>query len=139
DVLGLIKASGLKPVVISVAPPPEPAAAAPSSGPSAPQKAPAKQSIPHGYQSATVQADTIMAIQAELQAKGVDVPLNSFIIKAAALALRENMIITSFTRHVKPSLQSVVRTVARGQHFLANVPLKKRGVDKVSTDDLKGK
>ncbi|PIO56529.1 2-oxo acid dehydrogenase acyltransferase [Teladorsagia circumcincta] len=47
-----------------------------------------QQSIPHGYQSATVQADTIMAIQAELQAKGVDVPLNSFIIKAAALALR---------------------------------------------------
>ncbi|PIO63185.1 hypothetical protein TELCIR_15229 [Teladorsagia circumcincta] len=49
------------------------------------------------------------------------------------------MIITSFARHVKPSLQSVVRTVARGQHFLASVPLKKRGVDKVSTDDLKGK
>ncbi|PIO55207.1 e3 binding domain protein, partial [Teladorsagia circumcincta] len=42
DVLGLIKASGLKPVVVSVAPPPEPAAAAPSSGPSAPQRAPAK-------------------------------------------------------------------------------------------------
>ncbi|KAK6031350.1 2-oxo acid dehydrogenase acyltransferase [Ostertagia ostertagi] len=329
DVLGLIKASGLKPVVVSVAPPPEPAAAAPSSGPSAPPKAPAKptgsvrhiekftdiplsneratiakmlvqskQSIPHGYQSATVQADTIMAIQAELQGKGVEVPLNSFIIKAAALALRAvpevnvqysseshltflptvdisvaygltNFVVRSadilgvqdisvrvkdladrasenklrpeecqggsftisnlgmfdsveqftaiihppqaailtvggtridmdenfkprnrftatlcfdaraitetsarlfldhfaaslsdpdfmvaepispelnfdfarllFTHHVKPLLPLTLRTITRGQHFLASVPLKKRGVDKVSADDLKGK
>ncbi|KAK5982315.1 Dihydrolipoamide acetyltransferase component of pyruvate dehydrogenase complex [Trichostrongylus colubriformis] len=119
DVLGFVKTSGLKPVVVKVAPPPEPAAAATPSKPGAPQKTPTKpigsvrhvekfvdiplsnervtvakklvqtkQSIPHGYQSAIVHADAIIAIQAELKAKGVEVSLNDFIIKAAALALR---------------------------------------------------
>ncbi|KAK6009934.1 hypothetical protein OSTOST_25107, partial [Ostertagia ostertagi] len=43
------------------------------------------------------------------------------------------------THHVKPLLPLTLRTITRGQHFLASVPLKKRGVDKVSADDLKGK
>uniref|UniRef100_A0A7I4YHP4 Peripheral subunit-binding (PSBD) domain-containing protein n=1 Tax=Haemonchus contortus TaxID=6289 RepID=A0A7I4YHP4_HAECO len=119
DVLEFVKKSGLKPVVVTVAPPPEPAARAPPSKPGEAQKpstkpigsvrhvekfvdlplsneratiaqklVQSKQSIPHGYQSATVQADAIMAIQAELKDKSVDVSFNDFIIKAAALALR---------------------------------------------------
>ncbi|KAK6052601.1 hypothetical protein COOONC_09893 [Cooperia oncophora] len=50
-----------------------------------------------------------------------------------------SMITTTFTRLVKPLAPSVLRIVAREKHFLANVPLKKRGVDKVSVDELKGK
>ncbi|EPB74014.1 2-oxo acid dehydrogenase acyltransferase [Ancylostoma ceylanicum] len=77
DVFGVIKAGGLKPVVVTVAPPPEPAALAVQ-----------KQLIPHEYQSAVVRADAVLAIQAELRSKDIAVSLNDFIIKAAALALR---------------------------------------------------
>ncbi|KIH51109.1 2-oxo acid dehydrogenase acyltransferase, partial [Ancylostoma duodenale] len=47
-----------------------------------------QQLIPHEYQSAVVQADAVLAIQAELRSKDIAVSLNDFIIKAAALALR---------------------------------------------------
>ncbi|KAL6740539.1 hypothetical protein Aduo_013885 [Ancylostoma duodenale] len=114
DVVGIIKAGGLKPVVVTVAPLPEPAAPARAVQKSA--AAPAgsvrevepfvdiplsnvratiakrltqsKQLIPHEYQSAVVQADAVLAIQAELRSKDIAVSLNDFIIKAAALALR---------------------------------------------------
>ncbi|VDK46922.1 unnamed protein product [Cylicostephanus goldi] len=103
DVMGVIKAGNLKPVVFKVGPPPQPA---PSSA--KPQKAAApagpvgsvrhvdpfvdiplsNQSIPHEYQSADIRADAILAIQADLRAKDVAVSINDFLIKAAALALR---------------------------------------------------
>lgn len=113
DVLGVVKAKGLKPVVVTIPPP-----AGPSVSQASPTKAAgaigsvrhvekfvdiplssiratiakrltqSKQSIPHGYQSAVVQADTVLAIQAQLRDKGVIVSLNDFVIKAAAVALR---------------------------------------------------
>lgn len=49
------------------------------------------------------------------------------------------MLTTTLTRQFRLALPSVLRIVSRGEHFLANVPLKKRGVDKVSVDSLKGK
>ncbi|KIH51110.1 hypothetical protein ANCDUO_18807 [Ancylostoma duodenale] len=46
----------------------------------------------------------------------------------------------TLTRQVRSVVPLGLRiTSARSQHFLANVPLKKRGVDKVSVEDLKGK
>ncbi|WKY03759.1 hypothetical protein Q1695_005035 [Nippostrongylus brasiliensis] len=114
DIMALIKTKGLKPVVVSVAPPPDPATAAPGAaqGPApvigsvrhvekfidiplsnvratiAKRLSQSKQSVPHAYQSATIKADHILSLQAELRDKGIAVSLNDFIIKAAALALR---------------------------------------------------
>ncbi|VDL81513.1 unnamed protein product [Nippostrongylus brasiliensis] len=49
------------------------------------------------------------------------------------------MITTTLTRQLRPVLPSVLRLASRNEHFLAGVPLKKRGVDSVSADDLQGK
>ncbi|KAK6750275.1 hypothetical protein RB195_002328 [Necator americanus] len=50
------------------------------------------------------------------------------------------MLTATLTRHVKPIVPlGLYINSARAQHFLANVPLKRRGADKVSVDDLKGK
>ncbi|KAJ1369834.1 hypothetical protein KIN20_031410 [Parelaphostrongylus tenuis] len=50
------------------------------------------------------------------------------------------MIAAIFTHQLKPPpIQRLLCVSSRAQHFLANVPLKKRGVDKVSLDSLKGK
>ncbi|VDM56137.1 unnamed protein product [Angiostrongylus costaricensis] len=43
------------------------------------------------------------------------------------------------TYQFKAVFQRTLCISSRTQHFLANVPLKKRGVDKVSVDSLKGK
>ncbi|KHJ78820.1 2-oxo acid dehydrogenase acyltransferase, partial [Oesophagostomum dentatum] len=116
DVMGFIKAGSLKPVVVKVAPPPEPVSSAPpqkaAGAPAAPvgsvrhvekyvdiplsnvratiakRLTQAKTTIPHEYQSAEVDADAILAIQSDLRDKKVAVSINDFIIKATALALR---------------------------------------------------
>ncbi|CAJ0600933.1 unnamed protein product [Cylicocyclus nassatus] len=116
DVMGVIKAGNLKPVVFKVSPPPQPAPSAAKTQKAAAPTGPvgsvrhvdpfvdiplsnvratiakrltqSKQSIPHEYQSADIRADAILAIQADLRAKDVAVSINDFLIKAAALALR---------------------------------------------------
>ncbi|ETN74436.1 hypothetical protein NECAME_12985 [Necator americanus] len=50
------------------------------------------------------------------------------------------MLTATLTRQVRPIVPlGLYINSARAQHFLANVPLKRRGADKVSVDDLKGK
>lgn len=50
------------------------------------------------------------------------------------------MLTTTIAHQLKPgAFQRLLFISSRTQHFLANVPLKKRGVDKVSVDSLKGK
>lgn len=50
------------------------------------------------------------------------------------------MFTATLTRQVRSVVPVGLRiTSARSQHFLANVPLKRRGVDKVSIEELKGK
>ncbi|KAE9421842.1 hypothetical protein Angca_005606, partial [Angiostrongylus cantonensis] len=111
DIYGVIKASNLKPVAVTAAPPSEPKSsredlAKPPSPSSvsgekfvdiplsniratiARRLTQSKMSIPHEYVSAVVSADAILDQQTKLLDKGIKVSMNDFIIKAAALALR---------------------------------------------------
>ena len=48
----------------------------------------AKGGIPHLYASSEVGLDAVLALRAQLKARGVSVSVNDFVVKAAALALR---------------------------------------------------
>ena len=68
----------------------------------------AKTFIPHFYVAQKIDASLLFEMRKELKSAGIEVSFNDFIIKAAALALRENP-------HVNSGFHSLHQTIVRYQ------------------------